>query len=151
MRVPERETIYVNPDIYQGETGTSTIVDVPMNSPIKYGENPNLTVNQFGETVVVQTPIPLNPTPTSTPTSTPIATPKEQAEQLVNEIKETLAEIKAEEDTKPKKDFGTIIEDNKALTVAKTNPTPVKPKTNYLLYGAVGIGAVIVLIGIFKK
>jgi|LakMenEpi03Aug12_release.lakeMendotaPanAssembly.Ray.scaffolds.fasta_scaffold24628_17 hypothetical protein len=147
MRVPERETIYVNPDIYQGETGTSAIADVPMNTPIKYGENPNLTVNQFGETVVVQTPIPLNPTPTSTP----IATPKEQAEQLVSEIKETLAEIKAEEDTKPKKDFGTIIEDNKALNVAKTNPTPVKPKTNYLLYGAVGIGAVIVLIGIFKK
>jgi hypothetical protein len=147
MRVPERETIYVNPDINQGETGTSAIADVPMNTPIKYGENPNLTVNQFGETVVVQTPIPLNPTPTSTP----IATPKEQAEQLVSEIKETLAEIKAEEDTKPKKDFGTIIEDNKALNVAKTNPTPVKPKTNYLLYGAVGIGAVIVLIGIFKK
>ena len=143
MRVPERETIYVNPDIYQGEVGTSTIANVPMNTPIVYGENPNLSVNQYGETVVVQTPIPLNPTPT--------ATPKQQAEQLVNEIKETLAEVKAQEDTKPKKDFGTIIADNKALNVAKTNPTPVKPKTNYLLYGAIGIGAVVVLIGIFKK
>jgi len=145
MRVPERETIYVNPDIYQGETGTSTIANVPMNTPIVYGENPNLSVNQYGETVVVQTPIPLNPTPTNTPT------PKEKAEQIVADLKETIAEVKAQEDTKPKKDFGTIIADNKALNVAKTNPTPIKPKTNYLLYGAVGIGAVIVLIGIFKK
>lgn len=145
MRVPERETIYVNPDIYQGEVGTSTIANVPMNTPIVYGENPNLSVNQYGETVVVQTPIPLNPTATNTPT------PKEKAEQIVADLKETIAEVKAQEDTKPKKDFGTIIADNKALNVAKTNPTPVKPKTNYLLYGAIGIGAVVVLIGIFKK
>jgi hypothetical protein len=41
----EKETIYVNPDIYQGETGTSTIANVPMNTPIVYGENPNLSVN----------------------------------------------------------------------------------------------------------
>lgn len=141
MKAPVEETIYINPDIYQGETGTSAIANVPMHSPIVYGDNPNLVVNQFGETSVVQTPTPINST----------LTPKEQSQELVNEIKQTLAEIKDSNSTEPKKDFGTIIAENKALNVAKTNPTPVKPKTNYLLYGAVGIGAVVVLIGIFKK
>jgi hypothetical protein len=141
MKAPVREPIYVNPNIYQGEVGTSTIANVPMNTPIIYGENPNLVVNQYGETSVVQTPTPLNTT----------TNPKEQAQELVNEIKESLAQIKDSNSTEPKKDFGTIIADNKALNVAKTNPTPVKPKTNYLLYGAVGIGAVVILLGMFKK
>lgn len=141
MRVPIRETIYENPDISQGEVGTSNIANVSMNSPIIYGENPKLTTNEFGETSVVQTPIYIGET----------ITPKEQAQQLVDEIKETLAEIKKEEVKESKKDFGTIIEANKELNIAKTTPTPVKPTTNYLLYGAIGLGAVIVLFGILKK
>ncbi len=140
MKAP-KEIMYINPDIYQGETGTSVIANVSMNSPIVYGENPNLITNEFGETSVVQTPIFIGE---------PL-TPKEQAQQLVDDIKETLAELKKEEEEKPKKDFGTIIESNKKLDIAKTNPTPIKPTTNYLLYGAIGIGAVIVLFGILKK
>jgi hypothetical protein len=140
MKAP-KEIMYINPDIYQGETGTSAIANVSMNSPIVYGENPNLTTNEFGETSVVQTPIFIGE---------PL-TPKEQAQQLVDDIKETLAELKKEEEEKPKKDFGTIIESNKKLDIAKTNPTPIKPTTNYLLYGAIGVGAVIVLFGILKK
>ena len=131
MRVPIRETIYENPDIFGSESGI-------INNPYV---NPKLTVNEFGETSVVQTPIYIGET----------LTPKEQAQQLVDEIKETLAEIKKEEVKESKKDFGTIIEANKELNIAKTTPTPVKPTTNYLLYGAIGLGAVIVLFGILKK
>lgn len=140
MKAPVKQTIYVNPD-YQGEVGTSNIANVSMTSPIVYGENPNLITNEFGETSVVQTPIYIGET----------LTPKQQAQQLVDDIKETLAELKKEEEEKPKKDFGTIIESNKKLDIAKTNPTPIKPTTNYLLYGAIGVGAVIVLFGILKK
>jgi hypothetical protein len=139
MKAP-KEIMYVNPD-FQGEVGTSAIANVSMTSPIVYGENPNLITNEFGETSVVQTPIFIGE---------PL-TPKEQAQQLVDDIKETLAELKKEEEEKPKKDFGTIIESNKKLDIAKTNPTPIKPTTNYLLYGAIGVGAVIVLFGILKK
>lgn len=141
MKAPVKQTIYVNPDINQGEVGTSNIANVSMNSPIVYGDNPNLTTNEFGETSVIQTPIYTGET----------LTPKQQAQQLVDDIKETLAEIKQAEEKEPKKDFGTIIEANKQLNTAKTNPTPIKPTTNYLLYGALGLGAVVVLFGILKK
>lgn len=139
MKAP-KEIMYVNPD-FQGEVGTSAIANVSMTSPIVYGENPKLTTNEFGETSLVQTPIYIGET----------LTPKQQAQQLVDDIKETLAEIKQAEEKEPKKDFGTIIESNKQLNIAKTNPTPIKPTTNYLLYGAIGVGAVIVLFGILKK
>ena len=131
MKAPIKETIYENPDIFGSESGI-------INNPYV---NPKLTVNEFGETSVVQTPIYIGET----------LTPKEQAQQLVDEIKETLAEIKKEEVKESKKDFGTIIEANKELNIAKTTPTPIKPTTNYLLYGAIGLGAVIVLFGILKK
>jgi len=138
MKSTLQEPIYINPDIYQGETGTSAIANVPMNSPIIYGENPNLTTNQFGDISVVQTPTYIGQT----------ITPKEQAQQLVNDLKEAIAPTT---DAEPKKDFGTIIEANKQLNIAKTNPKPIKPTTNYLLYGALGLGAVVVLFGILKK
>lgn len=131
MKAPIKETIYENPDIFGSESGI-------INNPYV---NPKLTTNEFGETSVVQTPTYIGQT----------MTPKEQAQQLVDEIKETLAEIKKEEVKESKKDFGTIIEANKELNIAKTTPTPVKPTTNYLLYGAIGVGAVIVLFGILKK
>lgn len=137
MKAP-KEIMYINPDIYQGETGTSAIANISMNSPIVYGENPNLTTNEFGDISVVQTPTYIGQT----------LTPKEQAQQLVDDIKEAIASTT---DAEPKKDFGTIIESNKKLNIAKTNPTPIKPTTNYLLYGAIGVGAVIVLFGILKK
>ena len=136
MKAPVREPIYVNPDIYQGETGATA--PKPSSQQVIYGENPNLTTNEFGQTMVVETPTPL----------TPALTPKEQAQQLVNEIKESLAN-NSTKDTEPKKDFGTIISDVKAVNTAKT--TTPKKTTNYLLYGVLGVGAVVIVLGIFKK
>jgi len=60
MKSTLQEPIYINPDIYQGETGTSAIANVPMNTPIIYGENPYLSTNESGQIVVNQ------PTPIST-------------------------------------------------------------------------------------
>jgi hypothetical protein len=139
MRAPV-ETIYVNPNVNQGDASLGNIPKSTSHSPVVYGDNPNITTNEFGETVVVQNPESL----------TPPLTPKEQAQQLVDDIKEAVANNSANP-TEPKKDFGTIIKDNKALRVAKTNPAPVKPKTNYLLYGLLGVGAVIMLLGLTKK
>lgn len=137
MKAPKESTVYISQDVYQGEAGTSNIANIPMNTPIVYGENPNLTVNEYGQTVVNQDiPTPLNNT-----------TPKEQAQQDADESNANTPKNVKE----PKKDFGTIIKDVKAVQKAKTMPTPVKPTTNYLLYGAIGLGAVVILLGIFKK
>jgi hypothetical protein len=139
MRVPVAEPIYVNPNVYHGESGTSDMPKSTTTSPIIYGENPNVTTNEYGEQVQV------NETLIPTSTNVPL-TPKQKAEQLVQDLKDAVAPTK---DGQPKKDFGTIINDAKAVNVAKT--TTPKKTTNYLLYGALGIGAVVILLGILKK
>lgn len=140
MRLPDKETtIYVNPAM---SIGGSNIVDVPMNGNIVYGQNPNLVTNEYGQTVVnPDIPMPINATP---------LTPIQQVQQTAQDLKDAVVEIitPTPSDT-PKKDFGTIIADTKALETAKLPAN--KPTTNYLLYGAIGVGAVVILMGILKK
>jgi hypothetical protein len=143
MKAPEKEPMYVNPDIFQGEVGTSIIAPIPMNSAIIYGENPNLTTNEFGQTVVIPTPIFIG----QPITSQEYITPKEQAQQLVNEIKETITEIKKEEE---KVTLAQLKKEEEKAPVLST-PKNIKPTKNYLLYGAIGVGVVIVLLRILKK
>jgi hypothetical protein len=132
MRLPNKETT-----LYENPTGGSNISDVPMNTPI----NPNLIVNEYGQTMINQDiPKPLNPLD--------FTTPKEQAQQLALDVKESLASL-ISAPTEPKKDFGTIMADKKAVETAKSI-TP-KKTTNYLLYGVLGLGVIVVLLGVFKK
>lgn len=136
-----KEIIYVNPDIYQGETGTSTIANVPMNSPIIYGDNPNLVVNEYGQTSLAQTPIAI----------TPALNPKEQAQQLVNEIKDSIAEVKASKEAELVKQAEAKKETEPVKDVIVDKATPKKIQPKYLLYGLLGIVGVVGLIRIFKK
>jgi hypothetical protein len=128
MKAPTKEVVYINENLFRDES-TYT----PSHSQVVYGDNPNLTTNEYGQTIVnPNVPIPL--------------TPKEQAQQLVDDIKETIANTPK---PKPKKTITNVLAVNKELEIAKT--TTPKKTTNYLLYGALGIGAVVILMGIFKK
>ena len=65
MKATTKEVVYINPDLYQGDS-----TNTPSNSQVVYGNNPNLTTNEFGQTVVnPDIPKPL--------------TPKEQAQQII--------------------------------------------------------------------
>jgi hypothetical protein len=156
MRKPI-ETVYIDP-AYQGN---SSITDIPMHTPLTnvvYGENPNLIVNEYGQTMVnPDIPVPIN---TNTPK--PVETIKDE---IANEIKNTINEIVNSPSNTPKgnpptggttggtnitpKPVDNLIKDLKDIKSAST--TTPKPKTNYLLYGLVGIGALIVFMGVFKK
>ena len=146
MKAPTKETIYVDPAFQ----GNSNIVDVPMGTPIVYGTNPNLIVNEYGQTMVNQDiPVPINQ-----------PTPKELAQQLAqdikdaqNNVKDTIKDIVNPKPDTPKstttKPVENLIKDLKDIKSASTI-TP-KPKTNYVLYGLLGIGALILIMGVFKK
>ena len=128
MKATTKEVVYVNPDLYQGDS-----TNTPSNSQVVYGNNPNLTTNEFGQTIVnPDIPKPL--------------TPKEQAQQIIDDIKETIANTPK---PAPKKTLTNVLAVNKELEIAKT--TTPKKTTNYLLYGALGIGAVVIILGIIKK
>lgn len=167
-----KETMYVDP-IYEG--GTS-IVDVPMNVPINsnvvYGANPNLVTNEFGQTMVnPDIPVPINP-PTSTPA--PTSTPTNFLTDAVESVKEMVADITNATTTStttgatsgtttppksnatPPKASATTSSNAQALIkdlkqVQSTKDAKIKPKTNYLLYGLIGVGALVVFMGVFKK
>jgi hypothetical protein len=140
MRVPEKETIYVNPDIYQGETGTSAIVNVPMNTPIVYGENPYLSTNESGQIVVNQ------PTPIITPNTS------------VGGVKNNLLDLEIEPitptpsaSTTPTPSTSTTTTPSTSTTTtpsASTTTTPsasITPtkKPNYILYGGILLAVII--------
>lgn len=170
MRV-EKETMYVDP-LYEGG---SSIVDVPMNVPINsnvvYGANPNLVTNEFGQTMVnPDVPVPINP-----PTSTPTSTPTNFLTDAVESVKEMVADITNANTTStttgatsggatggtsgtqtPPKANATTNSNAQALIkdlkqVQSTKDAKIKPKTNYLLYGLIGVGALVVVMGVFKK
>jgi hypothetical protein len=144
MKAPTKETIYVDP-VFQGN---SNIVDVPMGTPIVYGTNPNLIVNEYGQTMVNQDiPVPINQ-----------PTPRELAQQLAQDIKDSQNNVKdvVKDIVTPKppknttqKPVDNLIKDLKNIESAKT--TTPKPKTNYVLYALVGVGALIIFMGIFKE
>jgi len=165
MRVPI-EPIYVNQDFNNTsplEGGVSQIVHIPTSTPII---SQPATTNEYGQTVDNQyTPTPINtPSPTDT--------------GLLNEIVDSIKEVVANQTpsttttsssgttngttsgttsgTKTGTTSGTsnkpvdnLIKDLKAIQ--SVNTTPKKPKTNYFLYGLIGVGALIVLMGVFKK
>jgi len=138
MREPTA-TIYINPTMYQGEQGTSNIAHIPVNTPINPDMPPTI-VNEYGQTIInPDIPVPLNE---------PL-TPIQQAQQTAQDIKDAVLNAIIPSDNPKPKNFGTIIADKKAITLAKT--TTPKPTTNYLLYGAIGVGALVILTGIFKK
>jgi len=145
-----KETVYIDP-VYQGN---SSISDIPMTTPLTntnvvYGENPNLVVNENGQTIV-------NP---DIPVLIHQPTPKELAQQHEQDIKDTENSIKdvVKNIVNPKpakntteKPVENLIKDLKNIQTAKTTTT-TKPKTNYVLYGLIGIGALILFMGIFKE
>jgi hypothetical protein len=148
MRKPI-EPVYIDP-AYQGN---SSISDIPMHTPLTnvvYGENPNLIVNEYGQTIV-------NP---DIPVLLHQPTPKELAQQLAqdikdaqNNVKDTIKDIVNPKPDTPKntttKPVDNLIKDLKDIKSAST--TTPKPKTNYVLYGLLGIGALILIMGFFKK
>jgi len=139
MKAPTREPIYVNPTLQGG----SNIADVPMRGNVTYNyENPNLTTNEFGEQVIIETP---------KPTSTTTSSPKDFLNETLNNVKDAVKDIVSPpaDPNAPKKDFGSILADNKAIGKAKT--TTPKKTINYILYGALGIGAVVLVLGVLKK
>ena len=140
MRVPKPEPTYVNPTLQGG----SNIADVPMRGNVIYGESPYYTTNEFGEHVIIQTP-----TPTSTNTNIPST--KDFINETLSNVKDAVKDIVSPpaDPNAPKKDFGSILADNKAIGKAKT--TTPKKTINYLLYGALGIGAVVIILGVLKK
>jgi len=129
MKTEEKVT-YINPYLFRDET-----TSVANSSNVVYGVNPSYTINEFGQTVV-------NP---NIPTASTTLTPEEKAQQLINDIQEQINTPKPI----PKKTLTNVLAVNKELQIAKT--TKPKKTTNYLLYGALGIGAVVILMGIFNK
>ena len=158
MKQNINNTIYVNPDVIQGDNvlGTSNIANVPMHTNISYEQNPYLTTNEFGQTVVNPDLPQVNQNP---------LTPAQQAQQAAQEaaqhIKDAINDIvnPPKDDTTPKKDLNTVIKDIKTLQSIKSsnnkpiidNKNIVKPKKNYLLYGLLGLGALIIGYGLLKK
>jgi hypothetical protein len=141
MKAPTREPLYVNPTLQGG----SNIADVPMRGNVTYNyENPNIAINEFGEQVLIETP-----KPTSTNTNTPST--KDFLNETLSNVKDAVKDIVSPpaDPNAPKKDFGSILADNKAIGKAKT--TTPKKTINYILYGALGIGAVVVVLGVLKK
>lgn len=148
MKAP-KETIYIDP-AYQGNNG---ITDIPMHTPLTntnvvYGQNPNLIVNEYGQTTVnTDIPMPINQL-------TPIQQAQQNAldiKEAQNSIKDTIKDIVNPKPAKntTQKPVDNLIKDLKNIQSAKT--TTPKPKTNYVLYALIGIGALIVFNGVFKN
>jgi hypothetical protein len=162
------ETIYVNPD-YAGGTNISDVpVHTPISSNVVYGQNPSLITNEYGQTMVnPDIPVPLNNAPL-TPQQTQQQS-NQLAQEIIQNIKDSVKDIVApasstttqsSSTTTPTKETTTsttksnspaenLVKDVKAIQENKQ--TQSKPKTNYILYGALALGGLVVLMGIFKK
>jgi len=173
-----QEPIYVNEDFYGGTTidgGVSTIAHIPTSTPIIVGQNPNLVTNEYGQTMVnPDIPVPINQ-PTSTPTnfiSDAVVSVKEIIAEITNTSTTSTttgattggtsgtttggATGGTSGTTTPPKANATTNSNAQALIkdlkqIQSTKDAKIKPKTNYLLYGLIGVGALVVFMGVFKK
>lgn len=135
--------------------GTSAVTDVPMNTPIQVNPNsdidnmnPQWILNEYGQTVLNPSYIPPQPPPTVA----------QQIQEATQNITDAIKDIVSPTSDAPKANYSNVKTDIKTLqgvkagTIKNLTPTSTTTKKpNYLLYGVIGLGAVIILAGIFKK
>jgi len=131
------ETIYVNPDIFQGESGTSTIINMPTNSHIVYGDNPDLTTTSSGQTILNTSNIDTEITPIKTNTGVKSSTLTPKPTSTIKES-ETPTPITTQTST-------SLIDKSGLESGAKSN------KMKYLLYGSGALVLGFVAYKLFKK
>jgi hypothetical protein len=139
MKVPVQETIYVNPDIYQGETGASPITNLSTSNPIVYGENPNanqpilIPIAQSGSTTTTLIDSEIQPIKTTTASTT--TNPK--GSTTATPIASTTATPSA----------STTIVPSASTTATPSASSSTSKKSKYLLYGG---GALVVGYIVYK-
>lgn len=134
MRV-EKEILFINPDIYEGEKSTSQIADIPVNYPIPTN-TPNTQVGGVNNNLLdleiepINTPTPSTTTTTSTTTSSSPST-------------STSPSPSSSTTTSPSSSTTTTPTSSTTPSTSGTTSAKSSKNMKYLLYGG---GALVVII-----